>query len=129
MTEKLEPGLEQVEIKQTRTAPNPIRFNNATINKIRASQYNFGSKNFLFIPFDVSKDSHQRGLKLKIRRYFFFSIGLMESPQSIRLETTPKLLVLKSVMMLYLNFTKHIQIQRQDIGQKIRIKPGRMKKE
>ncbi len=41
MTEKLEPGLEQVEIKQTRTAPDPIRFNNATINKTKASQYIF----------------------------------------------------------------------------------------
>ena len=66
MTEKLEPQLEQVEIKQTRTTPKSIRFNNATINKIRSSQYNFGKRNFLFIPFNVSKDSHQRGLKLKI---------------------------------------------------------------
>ena len=63
MTEKLEPGLEQVEIKQTRTAPNPIRFNNATINKIRASQYNFGSKNFLFIPFDF--------IRLEISNWLF----------------------------------------------------------
>ena len=89
MTEKLEPGLEQVEIKQTRTAPNPIRFNNATINKIRASQYNFGSKNFLFIPFDVSKDSHQRGLKLKIfkgkdKKIFFLQYWFNGKPSKYK---------------------------------------------
>jgi integrase len=89
MTEKLEPGLEQVEIKQTRTAPNPIRFNNATINKIRASQYNFGSRNFLFIPFDVSKDSHQRGLKLKIfkgkdKKIFFLQYWFTGKPSKYK---------------------------------------------
>ena len=65
-TEKLEPKLERVEIKQTRTKQTPISFKNGAINKIRSSQYIFGDNNFLFIPFKVSKDSHQRGLKLKI---------------------------------------------------------------
>ena len=65
-TEKLEPGLERGEIKQTRTRQTPISFKNGAINKINSSQYTFGNKNFLFIPFKVSKDSHQRGLKLKI---------------------------------------------------------------
>ena len=89
MTEKLEPGLEQVEIKQTRTAPNPIRFNNASINKIRASQFNFGNKNFLFIPFNVSKDSHQRGLKLKIfkgkdKKVFFLQYWFNGKPSKYK---------------------------------------------
>jgi len=65
-TEKLEPGLERVEIKQTRTGQTPISFKNGAINKINSSQYTFGKKNFLFIPFKVSKDSQQKGLKLKI---------------------------------------------------------------
>jgi len=90
MTEKLEPGLEQVEIKQTRTAPDPIRFNNASINKIRASQYNFGNKNFLFIPFNVSKDSHQRGLKLKIfkgkdKKVFFLQYWFNGKPSKYKI--------------------------------------------
>jgi len=67
-TEKLEPELERVEIKQTRTKQIAISFKNGAINKINSSQYTFGNKNFLFIPFKVSKDSHQRGLKLKIFR-------------------------------------------------------------
>ena len=68
--QKLEPKLDQVEIKQTRTKLDPISFKNGAINKINSSQYYFGNKNFLFIPFKVSKDSHQRGLKLKIFREY-----------------------------------------------------------
>ena len=60
--EKLVPKLEQVKIKQT----SPIRFRDETINKIRKEQFNFGKKRDLFIPFIVSKDSHQKGLKLRI---------------------------------------------------------------
>ena len=36
--EKLEPGLERVEIKQTRTGQTPISFKNGAINKINSSQ-------------------------------------------------------------------------------------------
>ena len=60
--EKLVPKLEQVKIKQT----SPIRFRDETINKIRKEQFKFGKKRDLFIPFIVSKDSHQKGLKLRI---------------------------------------------------------------
>ena len=54
--EKLVPRLEQGKIKQT----SPIRFRDDTINKIRKEQFNFGKKRDLFIPFIVSKDSHQK---------------------------------------------------------------------
>ena len=60
--EKLVPELEQVKMKQT----SPIRFRDETINKIRKEQFKFGKKRDLFIPFIVSKDSHQKGLKLRI---------------------------------------------------------------
>ena len=66
MTEKLEPQLEQGEIKQTRTYLEPIRFREDAINRVKNSQYKFDNKSFLFIPFKVSNDSHQKGLKLKI---------------------------------------------------------------
>ena len=59
---KLVPKLEQVKIKQT----SPIRFKDETINKINKEQFIFGNKRDLFIPFIVSKDSHQKGLKLRI---------------------------------------------------------------
>ena len=65
-TEKLEPELERVNIKQTRTKLTPISFKTGAINKVKRSQYTFGNNSFLFIPFKVSKDSHLRGLKLKI---------------------------------------------------------------
>jgi hypothetical protein len=66
MTEKLEHKLEQVEIKQTRTPTKPIRFKDDAINKVRKENYVFGKKSNKFIPFIVSKDSHQKGLKLRI---------------------------------------------------------------
>ena len=65
-TKKLETSLETVEIKQTRDKVEPIRFRDETINKIKKENYNFGKKRFKFIPFKVSKDSHQKGLVLKI---------------------------------------------------------------
>ena len=89
MTEKLEQKLDQTEIKQTRTKPSSIRFNNGAINKIRGSQYIFGKNNFLFIPFNVSKDSHQRGLKLKIfkgreKKIFFVQYWFNGKPSKYR---------------------------------------------
>ena len=66
MTEKLDHKLEQVEIKQTRSEIEPIRFKDEAINKVRKENYVFGKRLNLFIPFIVSKDSHQRGLKLRI---------------------------------------------------------------
>ena len=65
-TEKLETQLETVEIKQTRDKVEPIRFRDETINKVRKENYVFGKKPTKFIPFIVSKDSHQKGLKLRI---------------------------------------------------------------
>jgi len=71
MTEKLEPGLEQVEIKQTRTAPDPIRFRDESINKIKKELINFGGKTYKDIAFKVSKDTHQKGLFLRVYGVFF----------------------------------------------------------
>jgi len=65
-TEKLEPQLDQGEKKQTRTHLEPIRFREDAIIRVKNSQYNFNNRSFLFIPFKVSNDSHQKGLKLKI---------------------------------------------------------------
>ena len=65
-TEKLEPQLDQDEKKQTRTHLEPIRFREDAIIRVKNSQYNFNNKSFLFIPFKVSNDSQQKGLKLKI---------------------------------------------------------------
>ncbi|MBC8303548.1 MAG: site-specific integrase [Pelagibacterales bacterium] len=65
-TEKLEHKLEQGEIKQTRTPLGPIRFKDEAINKINKRNIIFGKKPHLFIPFIVSKDSHQKGLKLRV---------------------------------------------------------------
>jgi len=65
-TEKLETPLERVEIKQTRDKVDPIRFRDDRINKVKKENYSFGKKRFKFIPFKVSKDSHLKGLVLKI---------------------------------------------------------------
>ena len=65
-TEKLETPLEKVEIKQTRDKVDPIRFRDEAINKVKKENYNFGKKRFKYIPFKVSKDSHQKGVLLKI---------------------------------------------------------------
>jgi len=64
--EKLEHRLDQVKIKQTRAQIKPIRFKDDAINKVRKENYVFGKKPNKFIPFIVSKDSHQKGLKLRI---------------------------------------------------------------
>ena len=59
-TEKLDRKLDQVEIKQT----SPIRFKDDAINKIRKQNIVWNKRTDIFIPFKVSKDSHQKGLKL-----------------------------------------------------------------
>ena len=64
--QKLDPELEQVEIKQTSTTIKPIRFRDEVINKIKKDNFIFGKKRDFFIPFIVSKDSHQKGLKLRV---------------------------------------------------------------
>ena len=70
MTEKLDQKLDQVEIEQTRPKKqkiDPIRFKDEAINKVRKENFSWEVKQTdLFIPFIVSKDSHQRGLKLRI---------------------------------------------------------------
>ena len=65
-TEKLETQLEKVEIKQTRDKVESIRFRDDAINKVRKDNYNFGKKRSKYIPFKVSKDTHQKRLVLKI---------------------------------------------------------------
>jgi hypothetical protein len=62
MTEKLYHKLDQVEIRQT---VSPIRFKDEAINKIQRKNINFGNRSFIFIPFIVFKDSHQKGVKMR----------------------------------------------------------------
>jgi len=66
MTDKLDTQLDTSEIKQTRDRTDPIRFRDDSINKIRKENYEFGNKRYKYIPFQVSKDTHQKGLTLKI---------------------------------------------------------------
>ena len=66
MTEKLDPQLDQVDIKQTSAAIEPIRFRDEAINKVKKQNINFNKKPYIFIPFIVSKDSHQKGMKLRV---------------------------------------------------------------
>ena len=54
------------EINHSRKKPEPIRFKNEHINKIKSSNYDFGKKKELLLPFKVDKDSYRKGLKLKI---------------------------------------------------------------
>lgn len=92
--EKLVPKLEQVKIKQT----SPIRFKDETINKINKEQFIFGIKRDLFIPFIVSKDSHQKGLKLRIykgrigsketKKTFYLQYWFNGKPTDLSLEIT-----------------------------------------
>ena len=63
MTEKLYQTLSQVKIEQTILK---IRFKDEAINKIQKKNIHFGKRSFIFIPFIVSKDSHQKGLKLRV---------------------------------------------------------------
>lgn len=65
-TEKLGTPLGKAVIKHTRHKFDAIRFRDDAINKVKKDNYNFGNKRYLYIPFKVSKDSHQKGLKLKI---------------------------------------------------------------
>lgn len=60
MTEKLYQKLDQVEMKQTIS---PIRFKDEAINKVQRKNINFEKRSYIFIPFIVSKDSHQKGIK------------------------------------------------------------------
>jgi len=49
MTEKLEPQIEQIEIKQTRTFLEPIRFREDAINRVKNTQYKFNNNSsYLF---------------------------------------------------------------------------------
>ena len=45
-TQKLDHSLEQVDIKQTRSKIDPIRFKDEAINKVRKENYKFGQKPF-----------------------------------------------------------------------------------
>mgnify|MGYP000040970317 CR=1 FL=1 len=63
---KLGTELGKADIKQTRPKLEAIRFRDDAINKIKKENYEFGNKRHLYIPFKVSKDSHQKGLKLRI---------------------------------------------------------------
>ena len=62
MTDKLDQKLDQANIAQT----SPIRFKDEAINKIRKQNIIWGKRTDLFISFIVSKDSHQKGLKLRV---------------------------------------------------------------
>ena len=56
------------EIKHSRKKIEPIRFKEDVVNKVKSSNYAFGKKRELLIPFKVDKDTHRKGLKLKIYR-------------------------------------------------------------
>ena len=60
--QKLGQRLGQVDIKQTM----PIRFKDEAINKVKKQNIDFQGKSYVFIPFIVSKDSHLKGLKLRV---------------------------------------------------------------
>jgi hypothetical protein len=60
--QKLVRELDQIEIKQT----SPIRFKDDAINKVRKQNIVWNKRTDIFIPFKVSKDSHQKGLKLRV---------------------------------------------------------------
>jgi len=64
--EKQDTALDKGKIKQTRHKPDPIRLREDAINKIKKSNTEFGLKAFKDIPFKVSKDTHQKGLMLRI---------------------------------------------------------------
>ncbi len=64
--EKQDTALDKGKIKQTRYKPDPIRLREDAINKIKKSNTEFGLKAFKDIPFKVSKDTHQKGLMLRI---------------------------------------------------------------
>ena len=66
ITDELDQKLDHAEIKQTRQKIEPIRFRDEAINRIRKQNINFERRLDIFIPFIVSKDSHQRGLKLRV---------------------------------------------------------------
>ena len=67
-TSKQVPELVHPVIKQTSTKIEPIRFREDIINKIRKQNITFGNKERLYIPFLVSKDSHQKGLLLRVSK-------------------------------------------------------------
>ena len=56
------------EIKHSRKKIELIRFKEDVVNKVKSSNYAFGKKRELLIPFKVDKDTHRKGLKLKIYR-------------------------------------------------------------
>ena len=64
--EKLGTELGKANIKQTWPKLEVIRFRDDAINKVRKENYEFGKKRHLYIPFEVSKNSHHKGLKLRI---------------------------------------------------------------
>ena len=66
MTEKLETEQEKVEKKQTRNKIDPIRFKDEVINKIQKGKIDFGPRSYKDYPFNVSKDTHQKGLFLRV---------------------------------------------------------------
>ena len=54
------PELYQVKIEQTIT---PILFKDEAINKVKKQNIEFGKRIYIFIPFIVSKDSHQKDMR------------------------------------------------------------------
>jgi integrase len=57
---------EKSEIKQTRKKVEPIRFRDDAINKIRKEKIDFGIKSYKDLPLKVSKDTHQKGLFIRV---------------------------------------------------------------
>ena len=48
--------------------PKSIDFTNSAIKKLKLDNLDFGNKRFLFIPFNVPRGSHLKGLKLPLKK-------------------------------------------------------------
>jgi len=68
MTDILVDPIVEGKIKHSRKKIEAIRFKEDVVNKIKSSNYAFGKKRELLIPFKMDKDTHRKGLKLKIYR-------------------------------------------------------------
>ena len=57
-----------MEYERTNTRPQTrlIWFKDEAINKIKKQNIDFGKRSYIFVSFIVSKDSHLKGLKLRV---------------------------------------------------------------
>ena len=80
---KLETAQEKVEIKQTRNKVDPIRFRDETINKIKKTNIEFGTKSYKDIPSQLyvssisAFSSFGAARKIRVNLPFSFSIRLV----------------------------------------------------